>query len=44
MDSWYGKLTGGSDKTIKHGYLKDDTAYRLQQLNISLDDIYDRNL
>ena len=29
MDSWYGKLTGGSDKVIKFGYLKDETAYRL---------------
>ena len=43
-DSWYGKLTSGNDKCVKHGYLKDDTAYRLKQFDISLDDISERNL
>jgi hypothetical protein len=45
MDSWVGKLTsGGNEKAIKHGYLKDETCYRLKQFNISLDDISEKNI
>ena len=44
MDSWYGKLTNASDKVTRYGYLKDEIVYRLQQFEVNLDMIHERDL
>ncbi len=39
-----GKLTNPNLNVSHYGYMKDDTAYRLDQFNISMDDLYERKL
>lgn len=39
-----GKLTNQNAHVSKHGYMHDDTLYRLVQANVFLEDLYERDL
>lgn len=44
MASSVGKLTNPNNSVTKYGYIKDDVVYRLDQFNITMDNLYERKL
>jgi hypothetical protein len=44
MDCHVGKLSNANQNVTKYGYMKDETVYRLDQFNISMDDLYEKKL
>lgn len=44
LDCSVGKLTNMNSAVTKFGYIKDETVYRLDQYQITMDDLYDKKL
>ena len=43
-DCSVGKLKNPNNSVTKYGYIKEDTIYRLDQFNLSLNDLYENKL
>ena len=44
LDCHVGKLTNANANVTKYGYMKEDTVYRLDQFQISMDMLYEKRL